>query len=220
MSSLWVREWRSLIRNRSVLINPIAFMFLGVLLFNLGKTSLNEGLNADAIGTLWLLVLLTSMISLDSAFRRDYENGMLEQIFISAEIPLLVIFVRVLVLWLATGFLVSVLSPLLIILMGVSEQLMGKVFVGLMVGTPALTFLGAIGASLTVGLGRGGVLLALLILPLYIPVLIFGVGVSNSDALSVVDDASLYWLIFISLASISLAPLAVFVGLKISLGME
>ena len=220
MSSLWVREWRSLIRNRSVLINPIAFMFLGVLLFNLGKTSLNEGLNADAIGTLWLLVLLTSMISLDSAFRRDYENGMLEQIFISAEIPLLVIFVRVLVLWLTTGFLVSVLSPLLIILMGVPEQLMGKVFVGLMVGTPALTFLGAIGASLTVGLGRGGVLLALLILPLYIPVLIFGVGVSNSDALSVVDDASLYWLIFISLASISLAPLAVFVGLKISLGME
>ena len=220
MSSLWVREWRSLIRNLSVLTNPIAFMFLGVLLFNLGKTSLNEGLNADAIGTLWLLVLLTSMISLDSAFRRDYENGMLEQIFISAEIPLLVIFVRVLVLWLTTGFLVSVLSPLLIILMGVPEQLMGKVFVGLMVGTLALTFLGAIGASLTVGLGRGGVLLALLILPLYIPVLIFGVGVSNSDALSVVDDASLYWLIFISLASISLAPLAVFVGLKISLGME
>ena len=220
MGSVWVREWRAVVRNRSAIINPVAFVFLGVLLFNLGSRSYEESFDGSALGMLWVLVLIASLLALDSTFRRDFESGLLEQIFVSAEVPFLILFLKVLMQWMTTGFLISLLSPLLALLMGVPYELLGNTFVALLIGTPTLSFLGAIGASLTVGMGRGGALLALLVLPLYIPVLIFGVDVSQSESIALTEISSLYWLFFISLASLTLAPFAILLGLKISLAMD
>ncbi len=220
MGSVWVREWRAVVRNRSAIINPVAFVFLGVLLFNLGSRSYEESFDGSALGMLWVLVLIANLLALDSTFRRDFESGLLEQIFVSAEVPFLILFLKVLMQWMTTGFLISLLSPLLALLMGVPYELLGNTFVALLIGTPTLSFLGAIGASLTVGMGRGGALLALLVLPLYIPVLIFGVDVSQSQSIALTEISSLYWLFFISLASLTLAPFAILLGLKISLAMD
>jgi len=193
---------------------------LGVLLFNLGSRSYEESFDGSALGMLWVLVLIANLLALDSTFRRDFESGLLEQIFVSAEVPFLILFLKVLMQWMTTGFLISLLSPLLALLMGVPYELLGNTFVALLIGTPTLSFLGAIGASLTVGMGRGGALLALLVLPLYIPVLIFGVDVSQSQSIALTEISSLYWLFFISLASLTLAPFAILLGLKISLAMD
>jgi len=220
MGSVWVREWRAVVRNRSAIINPVAFVFLGVLLFNLGSRSYEESFDGSALGMLWVLVLIANLLALDSTFRRDFESGLLEQIFVSAEVPFLILFLKVLMQWMTTGFLISLLSPLLALLMGVPYELLGNTFVALLIGTPTLSFLGAIGASLTVGMGRGGALMALLVLPLYIPVLIFGVDVSQSESIALTEISSLYWLFFISLASLTLAPFAILLGLKISLAMD
>tara|TARA_B100000902_G_scaffold391588_1_gene442505 strand:+ start:703 stop:1365 length:663 start_codon:yes stop_codon:yes gene_type:complete len=220
MGSVWVREWRAVVRNRSAIINPVAFVFLGVLLFNLGSRSYEESFDGSALGMLWVLVLIANLLALDSTFRRDFESGLLEQIFVSAEVPFLILFLKVLMQWMTTGFLISLLSPLLALLMGVPYELLGNTFVALLIGTPTLSFLGAIGASLTVGMGRGGALLALLVLPLYIPVLIFGVDMSQSESIALTEISSLYWLFFISLASLTLAPFAILLGLKISLAMD
>ena len=220
MGSVWVREWRAVVRNRSAIINPVAFVFLGVLLFNLGSRSYEESFDGSALGMLWVLVLIANLLALDSTFRRDFESGLLEQIFVSAEVPFLILFLKVLMQWMTTGFLISLLSPLLALLMGVPYELLGNTFVALLIGTPTLSFLSAIGASLTVGMGRGGALLALLVLPLYIPVLIFGVNVSQSQSIALTEISSLYWLFFISLASLTLAPFAILLGLKISLAMD
>ena len=220
MGSVWVREWRAVVRNRSAIINPVAFVFLGVLLFNLGSRSYEESFDGSALGMLWVLVLIANLLALDSTFRRDFESGLLEQIFVSAEVPFLILFLKVLMQWMTTGFLISLLSPLLALLMGVPYELLGNTFVALLIGTPTLSFLGAIGASLTVGMGRGGALLALLVLPLYILVLIFGVDVSQSESIALTEISSLYWLFFISLASLTLAPFAILLGLKISLAMD
>ncbi len=219
-ASVWVREWRAVVRNRSAIINPVAFVFLGVLLFNLGSRSYEEAFDGSALGMLWLLVLIANLLSLDSTFRRDFESGLLEQIFVSAEVPFLILFLKVLMQWMITGLLISLLSPILALLMGVPSGLLASTCVALLIGTPTLSFLGAIGASLTVGMGRGGVLLALLVLPLYIPVLIFGVDVSQSQSLGFTEIPSLYWLFFMSLASLTLAPFAILLGLKISLAMD
>ena len=220
MCSVWVREWRAVVRNRSAIINPVAFVFLGVLLFNLGSRSYEESFDGSALGMLWVLVLIANLLALDSTFRRDFESGLLEQVFVSAEVPFLILFLKVLMQWMTTGFLISLLSPLLALLMGVPYELLGNTFVALLIGTPTLSFLGAIGASLTVGMGRGGALLALLVLPLYIPVLIFGVDMSQSESIALTEISSLYWLFFISLASLTLAPFAILLGLKISLAMD
>ena len=220
MATIWKREWRAIFRNRAAIVNPIAFLLLGVLLFNLSLTNSEPNNSSHAIGMLWLLVLITSFLSLDSTFRRDFENGLLEQIFVVAEMSFLVIFLKVLIHWIVTGFLVSLLSPLLGLLMGLPSEMFLNVFASLLVGTVALSFLGAIGASLTVGMGRGGLLLALLVLPLYIPVLIFGVDVARSEELGISRIPALYWLLFVSVASLTLAPFAALLGLKISLSMD
>ena len=138
--TMWKREWRAVFRNRSAIANPIAFLFLGVLLFNLSLTSFEPNNNSHAIGMLWLLVLITNFLSLDVTFRRDFENGLLEQIFVVAEMPFLVIFLKVIIHWIVTGFLVSLLSPLLGLLMGLPSEKFLNVFASLLVGTVALSF--------------------------------------------------------------------------------
>jgi len=219
-TGLFLREWQVLIRNRSAIFNPMAFMFLAVMLFAVGSPLQDNSRAEYGSAILWLIVLLTNMLSLDSLFRRDFDNGVLEQILVTAEIPFLVVLVRIFVQWLSSGFLIAILAPILCLLLGVPSHAIGTTMLALLVGTPALSLLGAIGAAMTVGFSRGGILLGLLVLPLFLPVLVFGTSAINQVVVGMSSDAQLYWLAFISMVALSIGPFAATLGLKISLQMQ
>ncbi|MDG2277729.1 MAG: heme exporter protein CcmB, partial [Pseudomonadales bacterium] len=130
------------------------------------------------------------------------------------------VLVKIVVQWLFTGFLCALLAPAFLLLLSIPADTMWVLIASLAVGTPALTFFGAIGGALTVGFSRGGVILALLVLPLYIPVLIFGVGAGQEHLLGASASAQFYWLGLISMISIGLGPFAALAGLRVSVQLQ
>ena len=210
------REWRLVVRSRSEALNPLVFLTLSVTLFALALDGSAETLRAHAAGVFWVLALLSSLLSLDGMFRRDFSDGTLEQLLLVAEVPFLAILGKILVQWLVTGFAVVLVSPVLGTLLQLPAAVLPDLALVLLIGTPTVSALGAIGAALVVGVRQGGALLGLLLLPLYIPVLIFGTAAVNGLA----DGAGLaqaYWLGAMSVISMTLAPFAVHAGLKASL---
>ena len=225
---LFMREWRVLARNRAAVLNPVAFMFLAVMLFAVGGP-VEDNTRAQYGGAiLWLIVLLTNMLSLDTLFRRDYDNGVLEQLICVSAAPFMVVLVRIFVQWMGSGLLMTLLAPLLSLLLGLPLATLPATMLALLLGTPALSLLGAMGAAITVGFARGGILLALLVLPLFLPVLVFGASAINEafimtqteTAVTDGSSAQLYWLGFISMVALTVGPFAATVGLKISLQMQ
>ena len=220
LSALFLREWRALLRNRSAVLNPMVFMFLAVMLFAVGSPVQDNDQAAYGAAVLWLIVLLTNMLSLDSLFRRDFDNGVLEQVMTTADMPFFVVLIRITVQWLGTGLLITLLAPLLCLLLGLPGQTVTTTMLALLLGTPTLSLLGAVGAAMTVGFSRGGILLGLLVLPLFLPVLIFGTSAINESLAGGDNAAALYWLAFISMLALSVGPFAATLGLKISLQMQ
>ena len=220
LAGVFAREWRTVARNRAAVVNPLAFMFLAVMLFALGSPREDDARALSGGAVLWLIVLLTNMLSLDSLFRRDYDNGVLEQIMCGAPAPFLVVLVRITVQWLSTGVLLAMLSPLLCLMLGIPSNVIGIVMVALLVGTPAVSLLGALGAALTVGFSRGGTILGLLVLPLLLPVLVFGTSAINQAVAGMEYQAPLYWMGFISMLALTIGPLATTAGLRISLQVQ
>lgn len=220
LSALFIREWRVVTRARATVINPLTFLFLAVLLFSLGAPGQSLHRAEFAAGILWVLVLLTNMLSLDGLFRRDYENGSLEQTLLAATAPFIPILLRVLVQWMSTGLIITLLAPILGSFLGLPASALPSTMIALLLGTPALSLLGGIGAALTVGFSRGGILLGLLVLPLYIPILIFGSGAINQYMAGMGNEAQLYWLLFISMLALTIAPFAIVAGLRISVQLQ
>ncbi len=218
IAALFAREFVHLTSHPTQVLNPLAFLFLAVTLFALAVPG--EVLASSGMAMLWVIVLLTNLLALDAMFRREYDNGVLEQMLVNATVPFLNVLIKIVVQWLYTGLLLVLLGPVFVLLLGLPEGLWGRLSLSLLLGTPALTFLGAIGAALTVGFGRGGVVLALLVLPLYVPVLIFGVGAGQEQELGSSADAQLYWLGFISIIAIGIGPFAALAGLKISVQLQ
>ena len=176
--------------------------------------------HAFAAGILWTLVLLTQLLALDGMYRRDFDSGVLEQMLLTSQIPFVAVLIRILMQWLSTGFIIAVFSPLIGIALGIAPQALLITFLSLLLGTPALSLLGSIGASLTVGFSRGGIILALLVLPLFLPTLIFGAEMINAAQLGVGVMPQVYALGLISLVSLGIAPFATLAGLRISLEMQ
>ena len=214
MLRLLRREWQSSLRNPMQVFNPLAFALLGVLVFVLAEPDGNTG-----VAGLWVVVLLATTLSLDTLFRRDFDNGMLEQLLVNAHVPALVVIVRVLMQWVMTGFVMALISPALGYALGIDAARLMPLAVALLVGTPALNLIGCVGAALTVGLSRGGLVLALLILPLFVPVLIFGVGASTFDG-PLRDNAQIFWLLFVSMLALAVGPLAATAGLRLSVQLQ
>src|SRR5690606_12777589 len=160
----------------------------------------SQFLQEAAPGLLWVAALLAVLLSLDGLFRTDFEDGSLEQWALSSHALVTLVLAKVAAHWLCSGLALVVLAPLL----------------ALLLGTPVLSLLGAVGAALTVGLRRGGLLLALLILPLYIPVLILGTGALQAALQGLPATGHLLWLASLAALAITLAPLAVAAGLSIS----
>jgi len=204
-------------RHRTELANPLLFFVIVVSLFPLGITPEQKILQTLAPGVIWVAALLAAMLSLDSLFRADFEDGALEQIVLNQHPLSLLVLAKVLAHWLVTGLPLLVLAPLLGVLLFLPGKAMLTLLATLALGTPILSLVGAIGVALTVGLRRGGVLLSLLVLPLYIPVLIFAANAVNSAAASIDVAGQLYFLAALLMLALTLAPLAAAAALRISL---
>ncbi len=204
-------------RHRSELANPLLFFIIVVSLFPLGISPESKALQMIAPGVIWVAALLASMLSLDNLFRSDFEDGSLEQIALSSQPLPIAILAKVLAHWLVTGLPLILLSPLLATLMFLPSQAMWALVWTLALGTPVLSLVGAIGVALTVGLKRGGVLISLLVLPLYIPVLIFAANAVNVAAEGLPIVGQLYFLAALLTLALTLSPFATSAALRISL---
>jgi heme exporter protein B len=213
---LLIRDLRLAFRSRHELANPLIFFVLVVTLFPLAVTPSEDLLRVMAPGVIWVSALLSVLLSLDRLFKQDYEDGSLDQLMLSPNPLVILVLAKVSAHWLLTGLPLVLIAPLLGLFMYVPDEALGVLVLSLLLGTPVLSLVGAIGVSLTVAVNRGGVLLSLIILPLYIPVLIFGANAVDvaSDGLSV-RGQMLFLGAMLALA-LSLAPLATAVALRIT----
>lgn len=211
------RDTRLAFRNRAELANPLLFFAVVISLFPLGLGPDPKTLAGIAPGTLWVTALLAVMLSLDALFRGDYEDGTLEQWLVSPlPLPLLVL-VRIAGHWVVTGLPLVLLAPLLGVALHLPEAAVTTLLLSLLLGTPVLSLVGSVGVALIVGLRRGGMLLSLLVLPLYVPVLIFGAGAVEASAAGLPATGQLLFLGALLVLSLSLAPLAAAAALRISI---
>lgn len=210
------RELLIAFRSPGDIINPLMFFVIAVTLFPLGAGSDTAFLSQIASGVIWVTALLAVMLSMDSLFRADYEDGSLEQLLLSPQTLYFIILAKVGSHWLVSGLPIVILAPVLASMLALPEQALLPLIAGLLIGTPILTLIGAVGMALTVGLSRSGLLLAVLVLPLYVPVLVFGTGLV-STALGGLGISGLLALLGAMLAlAVSLAPLAIIAALRIS----
>ncbi|WP_136416624.1 MULTISPECIES: heme exporter protein CcmB [Oxalobacteraceae] len=204
-------------RRRSDVLTTLFFFIIVASLFPLGVGPEPSLLRTMAPGILWVAALLASMLALGRLFALDYADGTLEQMVLSSE-PLTVIVIgKVIAHWLVSGFPLVLLAPVLAIQFDLPTSSVGVLFVTLLLGTPVLSLIGSIGAALTLGVRGGGVLVSLLVLPLYIPVLIFGAGAVGAEASGVGASAHLLLLGGALAGAAALTPWATAAGLRIAL---
>lgn len=204
------------VRQRGQLANPLLFFVLVVTLFPLGLNPEPALLRTIGPGVIWVGALLAAMLSLDSMFRSDFDDGVLEQLLISPHPLPLMVLAKVTAHWLVTGLPLLLMAPLLGLLLHLEGTALWVLLATLALGTPLLSLIGSIGVALTVGLRRGGVLLSLLVLPLYVPVLIFAAAAVGNAAAGMAVAGQLAFLgALLSLAT-ALAPFATAAALRIS----
>ena len=206
------------VRTPAEIINPLFFFVVVVSLFPLALSPAPDTLRLIAPGVVWVAALLAVMLSLDSLFRRDEECGALEQLLVAPGELYLPVLARLLAHWLLTGLPLVLVAPLLGYMMQLPVTVLDTLWQSLLLGTPALTVIGAIGAALTVSIRRGGILLALLVLPLYVPVLVFGAGGVGRALDGMATGSVLAVLAAMTMLAVSLGPFAVALGLRISSG--
>jgi heme exporter protein B len=208
------RDLRLALRQGGDAAMVLAFFFLAVILFPFGVGPEPEMLARIAAGIVWVTALLAALLSLERLFLADYEDGSLEALALMP-LPLeFQVLAKALAHFLTTGLPLVVVAPLLALLLHLPSAGYGPLVLGMALGTPTLSLIGAIGAALTLGARRGGVLLSLLVLPLYIPVLIFGVGAVEAAVTGLEIRPHLMLLTALLLAAIPLAPVAAAAALR------
>ena len=205
---LVARDLRLALRQGSDATIAVMFFVLCVVLFPFGVGPEANILARIAAGVIWVAALLASLLSLERLFLTDYEDGSLELLALSRVPMEAVVLAKTLAHWLVTGVPLIVAAPVLALLLNMEAEGFGVLVLALAIGTPALSLIGSIGAALTLGARRGGVLLSLLILPLYIPVLIFGAGAIDAALNSLSPRPHLLLLAGLLAAALPLAPLA------------
>ena len=211
------RDLMLALRRRAEIANPILFFVMVIVLFPLGVGPEPSLLERMAPGVIWVAALLAALLSMDSIFRSDFEDGTLEQLLLSAQPLSVLVLAKVVAHWLVTGLPLLLVAPVLAVFLGMDSSVTGVLMISLLLGTPVLSFIGAIGVALTVGLRRGGVILSLLILPLYVPVLIFGAGIVGDAAKGFTITGQIYILAAFVVLAVTLAPMAAAAALRISL---
>ncbi len=211
------RELRLSFRRPDQLLQPLVFFLIVTTLFPLGLNLQLSLLKDMAPGVLWTAALLSSLLSLESLFKGDADDGTLEQLALSGHSLTVIVIGKTAAHWLLSGAALVLASPLVAIALGIPGTAFGTMLASLALGTLTLSWLGAIGAALTVGLKRGNVLLSLIVLPLAMPLLIFGAGATDR-AISGTDPAgALYFLGSLCVFTCTLAPFAASAALRITL---
>ncbi len=211
------RDLRLAMRRRADIVSALFFFIIVVSLFPLGVGPEPELLRKLAPGVLWVAALLSTMLSLPRLFADDHRDGTLEQLALAPQPLALIVLGKVLAHWLVSGLPLALLAPLLGLQFNLSGDALWMLSLSLLIGTPALSGIGAIGAALTLGVRGGGVLLSLLVLPLYIPVLIFGAGAVDATVTGLGAQAHLSLLAALSLSGVFFAPWPSAAALRIAL---
>ncbi|MEZ9230808.1 heme exporter protein CcmB [Vibrio amylolyticus] len=216
MTTIVRRELLIAFRRQADIFNPLWFFIIVITLFPLSIGPEPNLLARIASGIVWVAALLSALLSLERLLRDDFQDGALEQMMLMP-IPLpIVVLSKVIAHWVLTGLPLIVISPLLAILLSLDFNTWKAVVFTLLIGTPTLSFIGAIGVALTVGLQKGGVLLSLLILPLYIPILIFATSAIDAASLGVMYNGQLAVLGAMFVGSMTLTPFAISAALRVS----
>jgi len=211
------RDFLLAYRRRAELLQPLVFLLVVITLFPLGVGPSPQLLASIAAGVIWIAALLATVLSLDSLFRSDFEDGTLEQMVLSGQPLALIALARIVAHWLVAGLPIVLLSPLLAMWMNLPDAGVLVLIESLAIGTPVLSLIGAIGGALTVSLKRGGQLLSLLVFPLYVPLLILATSAVNSAGAGLPYSGQLGLILAGTIAALTLAPFAVAAALKLSL---
>jgi heme exporter protein B len=217
---LWrilVRDVKVALRRQSDVMAVFFFFIIAASLFPLGSGSDPKLLSAMAPSVLWVTALLSCMLSLPRIFASDYADGTLEQLLLSNQPTVLIVLVKILAHWLLSGLPLVLVAPIIGLQFNLSSDQLQVLALSLFMGTLALSLIGSIGAALTLGIRGTGVLIAILVLPLYIPVLVFGAGAVNAVAIGMSPDGALSLLGGVLALALVFAPLASSVALKIAL---
>ncbi len=214
----WIirRDLTIAMRRRADVFTTLIFFAIVVSLFPLGIGPEPNTLRLIAPGIVWVGALLASMLALEQIFSADHRDGTLEQMLLTPQPVALLVAGKVLAHWLVSGVPLVLMAPLLGLQFDLSWEALQTLILSLLLGTPTLSLIGAIGAALTLGLRSGGVLLALLVLPLYIPVLIFGAGAVEATVSGLGGQSHLSMLAAILVAALVLTPLATAAALRVA----
>ncbi|MEM7255518.1 MAG: heme exporter protein CcmB [Pseudomonadota bacterium] len=220
----WFGAWTAIVRRelvaanraRADALNPVLFFVLVSSLFPLALSPTEALLRTIGPGVLWVCALLATLLSLERLFRADFDDGTLDQLLISPFPTPILVLGKVFAHWLVAGLPLVIVAPVIGIMYGLPGSSLGISAVALALGTPTLSLIGSIGVALTVGLPRGGVLLSLVVLPLYVPILIFGAQAVEVATRGLPATGHLYWLGAFFALALTLCPLAAAAALRIS----
>lgn len=216
-TQIFKRDLLIAFRRRSEIIHPIIFFVMVISLFPLAIGDDKALLQKIAPAIIWVTALLATMLSLDNLFRSDFEDGSLEQMTLLKTPLSMLVTAKIMAHWVITGLPLILITPLLAVLLYMPSELISMLLLTLLLGTPTLSLIGAVGIALTVGLRQGGVILSLLILPLYIPVLIFATLALQNVEQGFSADAQIAMMLAILVLAITLSPFAIAAALKVSL---
>jgi heme exporter protein B len=204
-------------RRPEQLFQPLVFFLIVTTLFPLGLSLQLSALRDIAPGVLWVAALLSSLLSLDSLFKSDADDGTLEQLALSGQGLTLIVVAKTCAHWLVTGLALVIVSPIVGTALGIPTSAFAIMMLSLALGTLTLSWLGAIGAGLTIGLRRGNVLLSLIVLPLATPLLIFGAAATDRAISGTSTAGAMYFLAALCVFTCTLAPWAATAALRITL---
>ncbi|WP_277036340.1 heme exporter protein CcmB [Turicimonas muris] len=211
-----IRDLTLALRQKSDILNTVFFFIVVVTLVPLGIGPDQQLLRLIAPGVVWVAALLAALLSLPRLFANDFADGTLEQMLLSGEPLTVIVIAKVFAHWLTTGIPLTVISAVFALMFDLNAEVTVALITALFIGTPVLSLVGSVGAALTLGVRGGSVLTSLLVLPLYIPVLIFGAGAA--EAVSVGVSSSAYFLIVgaLTLFSLVVMPIATAAALRIA----
>lgn len=217
MGGVLRRDLRLALRRKAEWLGAVFFFVLVAALFPLAIGPEPATLRLIGPGVLWVAALLASMLSLNRLFEADHQDGSLEQLALSAAPLSWLVSAKLLAHWLISGLPLVLLSPLLGLQFGLGPEALGMLALTLLIGTPVLSMLGAIGAALTLGVRGGGVLQSLLLLPLYVPVLVFGTGAVDAQMRGLGAEAHVSVLLALLLGSAAFSPWACAAALRLAM---
>ena len=211
------RDLKMALRNPSSFLNPLMFFVISISLFPIAISPESQTLSSIAPGIIWVITMLSVLLSLNSLFHYDHDSGVLEQMVISHHSLPLILLAKTSAHWILSGLPIIVLSPFLGMALFINTEGIYILILTLIIATPCLSLIGSIGASLVVGIKNSGMLLSLLILPLYIPILIFATSAVSQSQSNLPIDGQLYFLGFILILSLLVTPFLSALSLKISM---